>query len=210
MASIYELKPAFQRLLKPLLVLLAELKISPNQITLFALFLSLCGGVLIGNAALRPALLLAMPLVLLVRMALNALDGMLAREYQQATPLGEILNEVGDIISDALLYLPLMFLYAGSMMVVFQIGLFVLLASLNEFSGILTKTMTGIRRYDGPMGKSDRAFAISLFCLAQYFLPASSHQLATPFLLILNSLLILSCYNRLKPALKGEANGKTD
>ncbi|HEY9687381.1 MAG TPA: CDP-alcohol phosphatidyltransferase family protein [Coleofasciculaceae cyanobacterium] len=209
MASIYELKPTFQRLLKPLLVLLAGLKISPNQITLSALFLSLCGGILIGNAAFQPELLLAMPLILFIRMALNALDGMLAREYQQSTPLGEILNEVGDIVSDAVLYLPLMFLYPESMIIVFQIGLLALLASLSEFSGVLTKTMTGLRRYDGPMGKSDRAFAISFFCLAQYFLPALSHALIIPFLAMLNGLLILSCCNRLKPALKGESYGKT-
>jgi phosphatidylglycerophosphate synthase len=39
-------------------------------------------------------------------MALNALDGMLARECNQQTRLGAILNETGDVISDIALYFP--------------------------------------------------------------------------------------------------------
>lgn len=42
-------------------------------------------------------------------MALNAIDGMLAREFNQQSTLGAILNEVGDIISDAALYLAFAF-----------------------------------------------------------------------------------------------------
>lgn len=44
-----------------------------------------------------------------IRMALNALDGMLARECNQQTRLGAILNETGDVISDIALYLPFYF-----------------------------------------------------------------------------------------------------
>ncbi len=40
-------------------------------------------------------------------MALNAIDGMLAREHAMQTPLGAMLNELGDVVSDAALYLPL-------------------------------------------------------------------------------------------------------
>jgi CDP-diacylglycerol--glycerol-3-phosphate 3-phosphatidyltransferase len=40
-------------------------------------------------------------------MALNAIDGMLAREHGQASRLGAVLNELGDVVADAGLYLPL-------------------------------------------------------------------------------------------------------
>lgn len=53
--------------------------------------------------------LLLLPIVLFIRMALNALDGMLARECNQQTRLGAILNETGDVISDIALYLPFYF-----------------------------------------------------------------------------------------------------
>ena len=48
-----------------------------------------------------------LPVILLVRMGLNAVDGMLAREFGQKSRLGAVLNEVGDVLSDAALYLPL-------------------------------------------------------------------------------------------------------
>ena len=168
MASIYQLKPAFQRLLHPLLQLLAKLGITPNQVTISAVLLSVLGGIIVWNASLQPYLLLAIPLLLLIRMALNALDGMLAKAYQQSTPLGEILNEVGDIVSDAAIYLPFIVIVQNSSQAILLICLFVLLGALSEFSGVLAKAMIGIRRYDGPMGKSDRACNFSL-CTGSLF-----------------------------------------
>ena len=49
---------------------------------------------------------LLIPVWLLVRMALNAIDGMLAREFGQKSGLGAYLNEIGDVVSDAALYAP--------------------------------------------------------------------------------------------------------
>jgi len=42
-------------------------------------------------------------------MALNAIDGMLAREFGQKSRLGACLNELCDVVSDATLYLPFAF-----------------------------------------------------------------------------------------------------
>jgi len=36
-------------------------------------------------------------------MALNAIDGMLAREHHMQSKLGAILNELGDVVSDTVL-----------------------------------------------------------------------------------------------------------
>lgn len=197
MASIYDIKPAFQALLRPLLRFLALIGVTPNQITLSAIPLSLVGGVLLWSSPSQPAFLLAVPVILLVRMALNALDGMLAREYHQASPVGEIINEVGDIISDTVLYLPLIGLFYHSLETVLLIVLFIVFACLSEFCGILAKAMTFTRRYDGPMGKSDRAFCIGVLALALFFVPALVQHNSLFIFLILDFLLLISCYNRL-------------
>lgn len=197
MTSIYDIKPAFQNLLRPFLHRLARYGVTPNQITLSAIILSLLGGVIVWYSTSQPVLLLVIPVLLLLRMALNALDGMLAREYAQASPLGEILNEVGDIVSDVALYLPLISWFS-TIQTVFLIALFLVSACLTEFCGILSKAMTGTRRYDGPMGKSDRAFFISLFACALYFWPALIQQASTAIFLILDALLVISCLNRLR------------
>src|SRR5262244_2364032 len=108
MPSIYGLKPKFQALLRPIVNWFARIGVTANQVTIAALLLSLTAGHVIHFQHGGRSLLL-LPAVLFVRMALNAMDGMLAREHNQKTPLGAILNELGDVLSDAALYLPLAF-----------------------------------------------------------------------------------------------------
>ena len=107
MPSIYDLKPRFQALLKPLVNSLAEAGITANHVTVAALVLSFIVGALITLFPAQKWPLLLMPVALFVRMALNAIDGMLAREYGMKSSLGAILNELGDVLSDTALYLPL-------------------------------------------------------------------------------------------------------
>jgi CDP-diacylglycerol--glycerol-3-phosphate 3-phosphatidyltransferase len=152
--SIYALKPAFQLLLQPHVGRLARAGVTANQVTLFAAVGSVAIGGVVALAwpARWPFLLI--PLWLLIRMALNAADGMLAREHGMKSRLGAYLNELGDVVSDAALYAPFALLApfgAG------WTGLVILLAALSELAGVLGVTIGASRRYDGPMGKSDRA-----------------------------------------------------
>ena len=99
--SMYELKPRFQSLLRPFVARLAGAGVTANQVTLAALALSLLGGAAIAMGPGVRAVLLLLSLLLLVRMALNAVDGMLAREHGQISALGGLLNELGDLVSDS-------------------------------------------------------------------------------------------------------------
>ena len=155
MASIYDLKPRFQALLQPLVRRLAAAGITPNQITVGALALSFAVG---GLIAWRPGErwpLLLLPVTLFARMALNALDGMMARELEMQSHAGAFLNELGDVLSDAALYLPLAFVPGFQGVLVVPL---VLLAAVSEMAGVVGVQVGASRRYDGPMGKSDRAF----------------------------------------------------
>lgn len=204
MGSVYDLKPVFQRLLQPVLQLLVRYRVTPNQITWVAIALSGLGGLMLWGVYFDPIVLLLMPVILFIRMALNALDGMMARQYNQATPLGEILNEVGDVVSDTWLYLPFLALVPHRLSAMLAVVGFVLLGMLCELTGILAKAMVGQRRYDGPMGKSDRAFAIGLMSLMLYFWPGFAKPLPSVFML-LDILLIISCWNRLKAIVRHAA-----
>jgi len=162
MPSIYQLKPAFQNLLRPLVRGLAGAGVTPNQVTVFALLLSVAVGAAIALWPANHAVLLLVPLVMFVRMALNAVDGMLAREHQMQTVLGGFLNELSDVLADAALYLPFaLVLPAYAWLVV----LVVLAALCTEFAGVTSQALGGTRRYDGPMGKSDRAFVFGVLAL---------------------------------------------
>jgi CDP-diacylglycerol---glycerol-3-phosphate 3-phosphatidyltransferase len=161
MSGLYQLKPAFQNQLRPLVSRLASVGITANQVTISAVFISCLAG---GAIAVfrQSSWLFLIPIVLLIRMALNAIDGMLAREYGMKTPLGAILNELGDVISDAVLYLPFGLIPGINSP---WIVLIVILAIIGEMAGVLGIVIGGQRRYDGFMGKSDRALIFSIIAL---------------------------------------------
>jgi phosphatidylglycerophosphate synthase len=160
--TLYQLKPAFQTLLRPLMFWLHKHRITANHVTLTAIALSFITG-----AALlffpHPDLFILLPIVLLVRMALNALDGMLARECNQQSHLGAILNETGDVLSDVALYLPFKLLPDSNTSLVLVM---LFCAAMTEFCGVLVQTINGIRCYAGPLGKSDRALLFGTWGLA--------------------------------------------
>ena len=127
-----------------------------------------------------------LPAWLFVRMAFNAIDGMLAREFGQQTRLGAYLNELTDVVSDAALYAPFAFVAPFSPHWVWAV---IALAGLSEFAGALGQGLGGTRRYDGPLGKSDRALvfgvlgawvavAAPLPALAAWLMPALAALLA--------------------------------
>jgi CDP-diacylglycerol---glycerol-3-phosphate 3-phosphatidyltransferase len=104
--SIYELKPRFQSLLRPTVDWLAARRVTPNTVTLAAFALSsIIGGLLLAFPQSRVALLLV-PAALFLRMAMNAIDGLMAREHDMKSRLGTLLNELTDVAADALVYLP--------------------------------------------------------------------------------------------------------
>ena len=159
MVTIYDLKPRFQALLRPACGALARAGVSANQVTVAAVLLSAAGGVAILWQPEARWPLLALPVVLFLRMALNAIDGMLAREYDMKSRLGAVLNELGDVVADAMLYLPLAAVPGVSVWIV--AGL-VMTGILVEMAGIVGIQIGASRRYDGPVGKSDRAFVFGL------------------------------------------------
>ena len=171
--SIYALKPKFQNLLRPIVKRLYQKGITANQVTLFACAVSILIGLLLALFAGVSTLFWLLPIWLFVRMALNAMDGMLAREFGQQSALGGYLNEITDIAADAALYLPFAFIapFGGV-----QIALFIWLAAMTEFCGVLGQVHGNGRRYDGPFGKSDRAFFIGALAV-WYAIAGSFHSL---------------------------------
>ncbi|QYR53587.1 CDP-alcohol phosphatidyltransferase family protein [Lysobacter soyae] len=159
MISIYQIKPAFQRLLSPLLGGLDAAGVQPNHITLAALLISIAQGAALAVWPDSTWVLALYAPVLLVRMALDALDGMLARRKQLESRLGALLNELGDVLADIALYLPFACVIGIQPVLVVAV---VLLAVVAEFTGVLAQVISGARGHQGPMGKSDRAFAFAL------------------------------------------------
>jgi len=199
--TLYDLKPKFQALLRPLVRGLARIGVTANQVTVAALVGSVAVGVLVGCLAAAPAIFLLLPAWLFLRMALNAIDGMLAREFNQKSKLGAYLNELSDVASDAALYAPFALVApfsAGWVMLV--VGL----AGLSEFAGALGPMVGAARRYDGPLGKSDRALVFGALGLWIGLGGARPDWLAW-LMPALALLLILTIVNRVR---RGVAEGR--
>lgn len=209
MASIYQLKSRFQDILRPLCRFLARIGITANQITVLALLLSLFFGAYMAFRFLyypeHKWFLLGLPALLFIRMALNAIDGMLAREHNMKSHLGAFLNELGDVLSDAFLYLP--FAIYGIQngipepFIVLSVVAFVKFAIITEFMGVLSQATGASRRYDGPMGKSDRAFWCSVLAIYLAF-GGPDRPYIEIFFALLAALALLTVVVRARKALK--------
>ena len=201
MISAYQIKPKFQQLLKPLLNLLHKAGVTANGITWTAILLSAVVGVLFWFFP-NGHMLWIFAVALLVRMALNTLDGMMARKHGMKSVPGEVLNELGDVLSDAVMYLPLVKLTGVNPRWVLS---FIFLSLFNEFIGVMMKAATGLRRYDGPMGKSDRALVTGLTCLMFFFWPGV--MVAFDYIFAGTSvLLVASSMTRIKAGLAGKGD----
>jgi CDP-diacylglycerol--glycerol-3-phosphate 3-phosphatidyltransferase len=194
--SIYQLKPRFQSLLRPSVRALFDLGITANQVTVAACTISVLLGIALYALRLPPAAFSMLPVWMFLRMAFNAVDGMLAREFGQKSSLGAFLNELTDVIADAALYLPFARLAPFSAV---WVGAVIVLSGLSEFAGALGPTVGASRRYDGPMGKSDRAFVFGSLGLWVALAPVPAWLgLSLP---VLAALLVWTIVNRVHGAL---------
>ncbi|MBV7434217.1 CDP-alcohol phosphatidyltransferase family protein [Cardiobacteriaceae bacterium TAE3-ERU3] len=182
--SIYALKPRFQAVLRPMVLQLCRLGVRANQVTLVAMIGSCLLGALLALKVTEPVWFWLVPLWMFVRMALNAIDGMLAREHDQQSVLGAYLNELGDMVSDAALFLPFALIpnICGMLVV-----LVVMLALVSEAAGILGQVYGNGRHYDGPMGKSDRAVALGVAAVIYAIWP----KIAWPLNVIMAVVIVL-------------------
>ena len=204
MPTLYSLKPRFQALLRPLVGRLAGMGITANQVTIAAAAGSVAIGLVVGIEADNGPVFLLLPVWLAIRMALNAIDGMLAREFGQQSRLGAYLNELGDVVSDTALYAPFVFVDPFGAVAT---RIVIVLAILTEFTGVLGQTVGASRRYDGPLGKSDRALLGGALGLWIGMGGARSGWLVW-VMPVAAFLLILTIANRIRGGLR-EAGGTT-
>ena len=196
--TIYDLKPKFQALLRPIVQTLADKGVTPNQVTMFAMVLSIFVGLTITLTHGARWILLFVPLFMFLRMALNAIDGLLAKEHNMKTKRGAMFNEMSDVIADVALFLPFALIVGVNPI---WVVLFAVVGVFNEMAGVVAQTLNGERRYDGPMGKSDRVFVVGFIALL-LGLGVTAGLWVNILFGVATLLAILSTYNR---AIRGSA-----
>jgi CDP-diacylglycerol--glycerol-3-phosphate 3-phosphatidyltransferase len=176
------------------------MKVTANHVTLFAFIGSLIVSSVIWFNADIKELFFLIPIWMFIRMALNAIDGMLAREFNQKSSLGAYLNELCDVASDTALYI--VFVLTADARVVITV---VILSIISEYAGVMSPLVGAKRRYDGPMGKSDRAFVFgALGIMAALGLMMN---IIDYLLWAVAILLIFTIFNRVKEGIREAENG---
>lgn len=163
--GIYSIKPKFQKFLTPVTNFFIRHKISPNTINITGLLLSLIAGVCLYYSSSKPELLLYVPVLVFVRTAFNALDGLVSRALGVASSFGEVLNEFLDRISDSVIFFGLA-LATFSNLALGSLTVIVIL--LNSYLSIVSKAAGGSRQYGGVMGKADRMVYVGAMSLLVY------------------------------------------
>ena len=178
--SVYQLKTQFQNQLRPISEGLVAQGITANQVTISALVLSAGSAYIIAIVATplehlslaerhkKAIVWWTLPVSLFIRMALNAIDGMMAREHHQASRGGAVLNEVGDILSDSLLIASLAphfstpCIHEAKLSNRTHLHMISALSILTELIAITSNLTTKQRANHGPLGKSDRALELGI------------------------------------------------
>jgi CDP-diacylglycerol--glycerol-3-phosphate 3-phosphatidyltransferase len=168
MAGIYQVKPVFQRSLSGIEQWLVARRVHPDWLTYAALVLSIGGGAVLYLAPDHRWLLVLIPIVVVVRTALNALDGLVAKRTGLARPWGEVLNEFCDRVADVAL---LGSLALAAPTVHLLGGVVVVLMLLTSYLAVLSKAAGGRRQYAGPMGKADRMMLLGIAAVVGLFVP---------------------------------------
>jgi CDP-diacylglycerol--glycerol-3-phosphate 3-phosphatidyltransferase len=164
--GIYGIKPWFQKQLQPLVEALWD--VHPDVLTWSALGVSMVAAGLLYEANEQPLLALAAAPFLFVRLMLNALDGMVAKQTGKARAAGEVINELSDRLSDVAIFLPFAFWPDVKVHLVLLAIIAMLIVS---YVGVLGKAAGAEREYGGLLGKADRMILLMVACVVYAILP---------------------------------------
>jgi CDP-diacylglycerol---glycerol-3-phosphate 3-phosphatidyltransferase len=160
--GIYTTKSKWQRALQPIVDFCVRRRIHPNAFTYGALVLSMLAALALYFAHLNKNWLWVVPPFVLLRLLLNLMDGQVARALNLADDWGEVKNEFGDRLADAMIFIALGFGgYAQTRLALLALTLILLVSYL----GLLGKALGGQRVYGGLFGKGDRMISLAFFTL---------------------------------------------
>lgn len=186
--GLYRTKPAAQRLVRPLVDACVARGISADALTLAAIPVAALGGLCLAFSDDAPVALLMVPFLAALRLILNLLDGQVARQTGTSHAFGEVLNEMGDRIADAL--------FIGGLAFVSAVGpglalAAVIAALLASYAGVLARAVGTPRQYRGIMSKPGRMIALAIAAPLAFVLASDWPLSAAAWIILLGSLVTL-------------------
>jgi phosphatidylglycerophosphate synthase len=172
---------------------LARLGVRPNQISLASVGAAGVGAISLGIFP-QPWSAIACVCGIQLRLLCNLLDGMVAVEHGEGSPLGTLYNDLPDRVSDSLLFIALG--YASGIPWIGWLG--ALSAALTAYIRVFGAALGFAQDFRGPMAKQHRMGVLTGGCLIsiiEHFVVRTNFSLAIASGLIAGGSL-LTCWTR--------------
>lgn len=162
------LRPFASKIIEPLADFFIRYEVSPNAVSIVSLICAFFAGVsFYYSPASREFILLAGILVIL-NSIFDALDGVIARKSNKATPRGDFLDHVIDRYSDVFIICSIFFAGYAS----WQVGVAAIVGVLlTSYLGTQAQALNLGRYYGGIMGRADRLVVIILAAFGNFAFP---------------------------------------
>lgn len=184
MGGLYAAKPWFTRQLNRIVTMAVARGWSPDAFTVV--------GVVFAAIAAAAIVFGLWPIVLVGlvgRLAGANLDGAVARARGVSRPVGFVLNEIGDRVSDLLPLTALAYLaFTTGSVVALTLGMAAIVAaSWPTFIALAVAGAGGLRINGGPVGKAERTLIVFLAAVALSYLPTVATLCITSVVVIAGS-----------------------
>jgi phosphatidylglycerophosphate synthase len=155
---------------------MARAGVSANTISIFGMVIGVAAGVALGatsfttDTVTERGLWLAGAMGIQLRLLANMLDGMVAIARQEASPLGELYNELPDRVSDMAIIIGAGYATGGWPLLGYVTTCVALLTAYVRAVG---KAAGASNLFLGPMAKPHRMFTLTVVSVAMALLPNS-------------------------------------
>jgi CDP-diacylglycerol--glycerol-3-phosphate 3-phosphatidyltransferase len=164
------LRPFATKVIDPLADFFIRCEVSPDTVSLASLVCAFFAGLSFYYSPAADGLILLAGVLVIFNSLLDALDGLIARKSNKATPRGDFLDHVIDRYSDVFIICSIFF--AGY--VHWQIGVAAIVGvMLTSYLGTQAQALNLGRYYGGIMGRADRLVVIILASFLNFVFSAS-------------------------------------
>lgn len=159
------LRPFVSKVIEPLAEFFVRYEVSPNTVSIASLICAFFAGLsFYYSPASREFVLLAGFLVIF-NSIFDALDGVIARKANRATPRGDFLDHVIDRYSDVFIICSIFF----ADYVPWQVGVVAIVGvQLTSYLGTQAQALNLGRYYGGIMGRADRLVVVILAAFGNF------------------------------------------
>ncbi len=178
---------------------IAKTRITPNQISMMSLVMSIISMYAFLFSDKHKYLLLIAALFIQMRLLCNLFDGMIAIEYKKKSTLGGIYNDLPDRFADALIILGLSFTTQQMPYAIYIGWIGVFFSTMTAYIRVLGLSLGTKAYFNGPMAKQQRMFFCTVSAILEYvfFLANINIPLMYYALCLISIGAVVTCFNRL-------------